>query len=322
MQVAPRKLLRASWSLQVAPCKLLCANFSVQVAPCKLLCASCSVQVALCKLLCASCSAQVALCKLLCVSCSAQVALGKALCANWSVQVALRKLLCANWCVQLALRKLLCASCFMQVAPCSLRSPRADQGGIEPVTRRSREQAREPRDNSRGPKSRKNLEFLHLNRADPRKGRAKTKLQTKRRVFAPHTSREPTQNDQDTTSGRRKTTHKIDRRRHQTSLGQAGQTLRNIRSSQHNLSQMMRNKQKQHKHPSNQHHRRYSSTTRHTSLTGVGVQYAYKQDADLTIIQSNIASFQSYSLTSATSKGFDDSNVHPIGSVFFTVSVL
>ena len=129
-QVARRKLLRASWSLQVAPCKLLCANCSVQVAPCKLLCASCSVQVALCKLL--------------CVSCSAQVALGKALCANWSVQVGLRKLLCATCSAQVALPKLLYASCI-------LRRPPADQGGIEPATRRSREQGREPRDNSRGP---------------------------------------------------------------------------------------------------------------------------------------------------------------------------
>ena len=88
---------------------------------------------------------------------------------------------------------------------------------------------------------------------------------------------------------------------------QAGQTLRNVRSFQHNLSQMMRNnnraqKQKQYKHPSNQHHTRYSNATGHISLTRAGVQYAYKQAAGRTIIQSNTASFQSYSLTSATSK--------------------
>ena len=140
-QVAPRKLLRASWSLQVAPCKLLCANCSVQVAPCKLLCASCSVQVALCKLL--------------CVSCSAQVALGKALRANWSVQVGLRKLLCAS---------------------CILRRPPADQGGIERATRRSREQARKPRDNSRGQleqqKSQKTLSFCTSTTPIPAEGRA------------------------------------------------------------------------------------------------------------------------------------------------------
>ena len=151
------KLVCASCSTQVALCKL-------QVAPCKLLCANCAP----CKLLCASCSVQVALCKLLCVSCSAQVALGKALCANWSVQVGLRKLLCATCSAQVALRKLL------KKTNCILRRPPADQGGIEPATRRFREQAREPRDNSRGPvrttKVAKNLEFLHLDHADSRRG--------------------------------------------------------------------------------------------------------------------------------------------------------
>ena len=134
-QGALRKLVGASWSAQVALRKLHCASCSAQVAPRKLLRASWSVQVAPCKLLCASCSVQVALCKLLCVSCSAQVALGKALCANSSVQVGLRKLLCATCSAQVALRKLLYASCI-------LRRPPADQGGIEPATRRSREQAR------------------------------------------------------------------------------------------------------------------------------------------------------------------------------------
>ena len=48
--------------------------------------------------------------------------------------------------------------------------------------------------------------------------------------------------------------------RHRTSLGQAGQTSRNIRNFQQNLSQRMNNskaqEQKQYKRPSNQHHRR------------------------------------------------------------------
>ena len=197
-QGALRKLVGASWSAQVALRKLHCASCSAQVAPrkllrqvgpCKLLCANCAP----CKLLCASCSVQVALCKLLCVSCSAQVALGKALCANWSVQVGLRKLLCATCSAQVALRKLLF------YASCILRRPPANQGGIEPATRRFREQAREPRDNSRGPvrttkvakktlsfytstmpipaegcastaEIAKNHGFLHLDHADPRRG--------------------------------------------------------------------------------------------------------------------------------------------------------
>ena len=199
VQVARRKLLRAScsvqvgpcqWLLQVALCKLLRASCSVQIAPCKLLCANCSVQVHPCKLLCASCSVQVALCKLLCVSCSAQVALGKALCANWSVQVGLRKLLCATCSAQVALRKLLYASCI-------LRRPPADQKGIEPGTRRSREQAREPRDNSRGPvrttKVGKSPEFLHAprpRRSPQRVARAPQKSQ-KTLVFAPRPRRSP-----------------------------------------------------------------------------------------------------------------------------------
>ena len=69
-------------------------------------------------------------------------------------------------------------------------------------------------------------------------------------------------------------------------------------------------KQKQYKHPSNQHHRRHSNTTRHMSLTGVGVQYAYGPEADRTTIQSNTASFQS--LDFGYIKAFDDSNVHEI----------
>ena len=89
-------------------------------------------------------------------------------------------------------------------------------------------------------------------------------------------------------------------------LGQAGQTLRNIRSSQHSSSQMMKNnnkaqEQKQYRHPSNPHHR-FWSTMLHTSLTGIGVRYAYNQEADKTTTQNSAASFQSYNSTSATSK--------------------
>ena len=193
-QGALRKLVGASWSAQVAlrkcncasPCKWLPASCSVQIAPCKLLPASCSVQ---------GCSVQVALRKLLCISCSAQVALGKALCANWSVQVGLRKLLCATCSAQVALHKLLYASCILQRPP-------ADQGGIEPATRRSREQAREARDNSRHADPHrgcagtleiaKNLEFLHLDHADPRRGsRGNFRNRKKPRVFAPRPRRSP-----------------------------------------------------------------------------------------------------------------------------------
>ena len=123
--------------------ELLCASCSAQVAP-----ASWSLQVALCK----SRSLQVALRKLLCASCSVQVALRKLLCASCSRQGALRKLVGASWSAQVALCNLLCASCSAQVAvKCKLSScdAPADQGGIEPATRRFREQA--PRDNSRGP---------------------------------------------------------------------------------------------------------------------------------------------------------------------------
>ena len=137
------KLVCASCSTQVALCKLLGASCSAQVAPCKLVPASGSLQVALCKLLRASCSLQVALCKLLCASCSVQVALRKLLCASCSRQGALRKLVGASWSAQVALCNLLCASCIY--ASCILRRPPADQGGFEPATRRSREQARDTR---------------------------------------------------------------------------------------------------------------------------------------------------------------------------------
>ena len=194
---------------ETAPGKVLCANWSVQVGLRKLLYASCTVQVALRKLLRASCSGklvpargclQVALCKLLCASCSVQVALRKLLCASCSRQGALRKtgrckLVCASCSVQLALRKLLCASCFKN-ASCILRRPPADQGGIEPATGRFREQAREPRDNSRGlvrtTKVVKNLEFLHLDHADSRTGlREHRRNRKKTRVFAPRPRRSP-----------------------------------------------------------------------------------------------------------------------------------
>ena len=150
MQVALRKLLRASCSgklvpvsgsLQVALCKLR----SLQVALCKLLCASCSVQVSLRKLLCASCSRQGALRKLVGASCSAQVTLecklhlGKALCANWSAQVGLHKLLCASCSAQVALK------CKLHLAT-PARGPGRNRTRDPPAW----EQAREPRDNSRG----------------------------------------------------------------------------------------------------------------------------------------------------------------------------
>ena len=65
LQVALCKLLCASCSVQVALRKLLCASCSRQGALRKLVGASWFAQVALCNLLCASCSAQVALkCKL------------------------------------------------------------------------------------------------------------------------------------------------------------------------------------------------------------------------------------------------------------------
>ena len=184
------KLVCASCSTQVALCKLLCASCSAQVAPaswslqvaaCKLLCANCAP----CKLLCASCSVQVALCKLLFVSCSAQVALGKAHCANWSVQVGLRKLLCASCSAQVALK------CKLHLAT-PARGPGRNRTRDPPA----REQAREPRDNSRGPvrttKVAKNLEFLHLDHADSRKGlREHHRNRKKPRVFAPRPRRFP-----------------------------------------------------------------------------------------------------------------------------------
>ena len=225
-QGALRKLVGASWSAQVALRKLRCASCSAQVAPCKLVRASGSLQVALCKLLRASCSLQVALCKLLCARCSVQVALRKLLCASCSRQGALRKLVGASWSAPVALCNLLCASCSAQVAlrkllyaSCILRRPPADQGGIEPATRRkassnnkSRKKPRvfAPRPRrfpqrvsrapqklqntssfctSTTPKSQKSLEFLHLGHADPRRGNFRNRK--KPRVFVPRPRRSP-----------------------------------------------------------------------------------------------------------------------------------
>ena len=171
---------QARCSAQTGRCKLVCASCSTQVALCKLLCASCSaqvapaswsLQVALCKLR----SLQVALCKLLCASCSVQVALRKLLCASCSRQGALRKLVGASWSAQVALCNLLCASCSAQVAvKCKLHL-------ATPARRPGRNQTREvpgagarttrqlPRTSSNN-KSRKKLEFLHLDHADSRRG--------------------------------------------------------------------------------------------------------------------------------------------------------
>ena len=183
-QGALRKLVGASWSAQVALRKLHCASCSAQVAPRKLL-----RQVGPCKLLCANC----ALCKLLCASCSVQVALRKLLCASCSRQGALRKLVGASWSAQVALCNFLCASC--SDASCILRRPPADQGGIEPATRRFREQAREPRDNSRGPvrkKSQKTLSFCTSTTPIPAEGCASTaEIAKKTWVFAPRPRRSP-----------------------------------------------------------------------------------------------------------------------------------
>ena len=178
-QVAP-----ASWSPQVAPCKLLCAN----CAPCKLLCASCSVQVALCKLLCASCSVQVALRKLLCASCSRQGALRKLVGASWSAQVALCNLLCASCSAQVALKcKLHLATPARGPGRNRTRDPPVPGAGARTTRQLPRTSSnnksrktprvfaprprRSPQRVARAPqKSQKNLEFLHLDHADPRRG--------------------------------------------------------------------------------------------------------------------------------------------------------
>ena len=179
-----RKLLCASCPVQVALCKLLRASCSVQVGPCKWLPASCSVQITPCKLLPARRSAPTGLCKLLCASCSAQTGLCNLLCASCSAQVALCKLL---------------------RAACEARPRTRGESNPRPTGPGSR---RANHETSRGParttkvaknasfctsttpipaegrasqnkiatnlelktKSQKNLEFLYLDRADPRKG--------------------------------------------------------------------------------------------------------------------------------------------------------
>ena len=166
-------MLCANWSVQVGLRKLLYASCTAQVALRKLLRASCSgklvpasgsLQVALCKLR----SLQVALCKLLCASCSVQVALRKLLCASCSRQGALRKLVGASWSAQVALCNLHCASCFkMQVASCDARPRTREESKVPGAGARTTRQL--PRTSANN-KSRKNLEFLHLDHADPRRG--------------------------------------------------------------------------------------------------------------------------------------------------------
>ena len=169
MQVALRKLLRASCSGKLVP-----ASGSLQVALCKLR----SLQVALCKLLCASCSVQVALRKLLCASC-----------------FALRKLVGASWSAQVALCNLLSASCSGQVAlKCKLhlatpaRGPGRNRTRDPPIpgagARTTRQQQKLQKTSSFCTSTTpipaegragtleiaKNHGFLHLDHADPRRG--------------------------------------------------------------------------------------------------------------------------------------------------------
>ena len=209
-QGALRKLVGASWSAQVALRKLLRASCSGKLVP-----ASGSLQVALCKLR----SLQVALCKLLCASCSVQVALRKLLCASCSRQGALRKLVGASWSAQVALCNLLCASCSAQVAlKCKLhlvtpaRGPGRNRTRDPPVPGAGARTTRQLPRTSSNNKSRKtsststtpipaegcastaeiakNLEFLHLDHADPRRGlREQGRNRKKPRVFAPRPRR-------------------------------------------------------------------------------------------------------------------------------------
>ena len=185
-------------------------------------------QGALCKVVGASWSAQVALrklhCKLLCASCSVQVALRKLLCASCSRQGALRKLVGASWSAQVALCNLLCASCSAQVALKSklhlatpARGPGRNRTRDPPVPGAGARTTRQLPRTSSNNKSRKktssfctsttpipaegckstaeiakNLEFLHLDHADPRRGsREQVKHRKKPRVFAPRPRRSP-----------------------------------------------------------------------------------------------------------------------------------
>ena len=181
MQVALRKLLRASCSGKLVP-----ASGSLQVALCKLR----SLQVALHKLLYASCSVQVALRKLLCASCSRQGALRKLVGASWSAQVALCNLLCASCSAQVALK-------FKLHLATPARGPGRNRTRDPPVPGAGARTTRQLR-HSRGPvrttkvaktsnfctsttpipaegcastvEIAKNLEFLHLDHTDSRRG--------------------------------------------------------------------------------------------------------------------------------------------------------
>ena len=225
MQVALRKLLRASCSSKLVP-----ASGSLQVALCKLR----SLQVALCKLLCTSCSAQVALRKLLCASCSRQGALRKLVGASWSAQVALCNLLCASCSAQVALKcKLHLATPARGPGRNRTRDPPVPGAGARttrqlPRTSSNNKSRKKPRvfaprprrfpqrvarapQKSQKPSSfctsttpipaegcasaaeiAKNLEFLHLDHTDPRRGsRGNFSNRKKPWVFAPRPRRSP-----------------------------------------------------------------------------------------------------------------------------------
>ena len=175
MQVALRKLLRASCCGKLVP-----ASGSLQVALCKLR----SLQVALRKLLRASCSVQVALRKLLCASCFRQGALRKLVGASWSAQVALCNLLCASCSAQVALK------CKLHLAT-PARGPGRIRTRDPPVPGAGARTTRQLPSSSNN-KSRKNLEFLHLDHADPRRGlRGHRRNRKKPWVFAPRPRRSP-----------------------------------------------------------------------------------------------------------------------------------
>ena len=215
-QGALRKLVGASWSAQV----------STQVALCNLLCASCSAQVAPASWFFASGSLQVALCKLR----SLQVALCKMLCASCSVQVALRKLLCAS-CFKMQVASCDARPRTREESnprPAGSGSRRAShettpEDQFEQHRNRKKPRVfaprprRSPQRVSRAPQKSqktmgyctsttpitaegcastaeiaKNLQFLHLDHADPRRGLREHRRNRKRpRVFAPRPRRSP-----------------------------------------------------------------------------------------------------------------------------------
>ena len=217
---SPCKLLCANCSVQVAPCKLLCASCSAQVALCKLLCVSCSAQVAPRKLFRASWSLQVAPCKLLCANCSAQVALCNLLCASCSAQVALCKLHLATPARGPGRNRTRNPPVPGAGARTTRQLPRTSSNNKSCKKRRvfGPRPRRFPQRVARAPqKSQKNssfctsttpipaegragtleiakinLEFLHLDHADPRKGsRGNFRNRKKPRVFAPWPRRSP-----------------------------------------------------------------------------------------------------------------------------------